>query len=106
MNPDQGRSLPDFPRRAVPPMAQIRQNFPSRRIDNVRTETRRKLLDAGLGRKIKPGDRIAITAGSRAMGGFLDLLIVDELGKTISGTGMDLNVVGNWRLKGGPRNPD
>jgi hypothetical protein len=36
----------------------------------------------------------------------LDLLIVDELGKTISGTGMDLNVIGDWRLKGGARQPD
>ena len=30
----------------------------------------------------------------------LDLLIVDEIGKTISGTGMDLNVIGSWRAKG------
>jgi hypothetical protein len=36
----------------------------------------------------------------------LDLLIVDELGKSISGTGMDLNVIGNWRLNGGAREPD
>jgi hypothetical protein len=36
----------------------------------------------------------------------LDLLIVDELGKTISGTGMDLNVIGKWRVKGGERKPD
>lgn len=36
----------------------------------------------------------------------LDLLIVDELGKTISGTGMDLNVIGKWRMKGGKREPD
>lgn len=36
----------------------------------------------------------------------LDLLIVDELGKTISGTGMDLNVIGKWRVKGGKREPD
>ena len=27
----------------------------------------------------------------------LDLLIVDELGKTISGAGMDPNVIGHWR---------
>ena len=27
----------------------------------------------------------------------LDLLIVDELGKNISGSGMDYNVVGMWR---------
>ena len=36
----------------------------------------------------------------------LDLLIVDELGKNISGTGMDLNVIGNWRMSGGPPQPD
>jgi hypothetical protein len=36
----------------------------------------------------------------------LDLLITDELGKSISGTGMDLNVIGRWRLAGGPRDPD
>ena len=36
----------------------------------------------------------------------LDLLIVDELGKDISGTGMDLNVIGRWRIDGGPREPD
>ena len=36
----------------------------------------------------------------------LDLLIVDELGKTESGTGMDLNVIGSWRVAGGERRPD
>jgi len=36
----------------------------------------------------------------------LDVLIVDELGKNISGTGMDLNVIGNWRMTGGPHEPD
>jgi hypothetical protein len=36
----------------------------------------------------------------------LDLLIVDELGKNISGTGMDLNVIGPWRIKGGKKDPD
>ncbi|HYK21360.1 MAG TPA: hypothetical protein VEV42_11540, partial [Pyrinomonadaceae bacterium] len=36
----------------------------------------------------------------------LDVLIVDELGKNISGTGMDLNVIGNWRLTGGKHDPD
>jgi hypothetical protein len=30
----------------------------------------------------------------------LDVLIVDEIGKTISGTGMDLNVIGSWRATG------
>ncbi|MCW5850522.1 MAG: hypothetical protein KIT87_10640 [Anaerolineae bacterium] len=36
----------------------------------------------------------------------LDLLIVREIGKNISGTGMDLNVIGMWRKLGGERVPD
>jgi len=36
----------------------------------------------------------------------LDVLVVDELGKTVAGTGMDLNVIGNWRLEGGKHEPD
>ncbi|MFN8481871.1 MAG: lactate racemase domain-containing protein [Anaerolineae bacterium] len=36
----------------------------------------------------------------------LDLLIVQEMGKDISGTGMDLNVIGMWRRLGGPVTPD
>lgn len=36
----------------------------------------------------------------------LDLLIVDEMGKNISGPGMDTNVIGFWRRDGGQRDPD
>jgi hypothetical protein len=36
----------------------------------------------------------------------LDLLVVDQHGKDISGTGMDLNVIGKWRVEGGARKPD
>lgn len=36
----------------------------------------------------------------------LDILIVDEMGKNISGAGMDPNVIGFWRREGGERNPD
>lgn len=35
----------------------------------------------------------------------LDLLIVQEMGKDVSGTGMDLNVIGMWRRTGGPIAP-
>jgi hypothetical protein len=35
----------------------------------------------------------------------LDLLVVQEMGKEISGTGMDLNVIGIWRRTGGPIEP-
>ena len=36
----------------------------------------------------------------------LDILIIDEMGKNISGAGMDPNIVGFWRREGGPRTPD
>lgn len=36
----------------------------------------------------------------------LDVLIIDEMGKNISGTGMDPNIIGMWRRFGGPRVPD
>lgn len=32
----------------------------------------------------------------------IDVLIVDEMGKNYSGTGMDVNVIGRWRLPGMP----
>ncbi|MDR7588050.1 MAG: DUF362 domain-containing protein [Armatimonadota bacterium] len=35
----------------------------------------------------------------------LDVLIVDRMGKDISGTGMDVNVIGRWRLPGVPEPP-
>lgn len=36
----------------------------------------------------------------------LDLLIVDRMGKEVSGAGMDPNVIGSWRRDGGERKPD
>jgi hypothetical protein len=36
----------------------------------------------------------------------LDILIVDEMGKDISGAGIDPNVIGFWRRESGPRRPD
>jgi hypothetical protein len=36
----------------------------------------------------------------------LDILLIDEIGKNISGTGMDPNVIGFWRREGGARKPD
>jgi hypothetical protein len=40
----------------------------------VRGDVRQKLLDSGLREKIKPGSRIAITAGSRGIGGLNELV--------------------------------
>ena len=36
----------------------------------------------------------------------LDVLLIDEMGKDISGAGLDPNVTGFWRQDGGPRTPD
>jgi hypothetical protein len=36
----------------------------------------------------------------------IDILVVDEMGKNISGAGIDPNVVGFWRREGGSRKPD
>jgi hypothetical protein len=70
-----------FPRRPVPKVARVRQHLPAEHIPDVRQETRQRLLDAGLRAKIKPGGRIAITAGSRGIGAFTELLagIVDAV---------------------------
>ena len=36
----------------------------------------------------------------------LDALVIDEIGKDISGAGADVNVIGKWRREGGPRTPN
>lgn len=70
-----------FPTHPVPALARVKQKFSSEHIPDVRNETRQRLLGAGLRDKLKPGARVAITAGSRGIGGFLDLLngIVDAV---------------------------
>ncbi|HLI85734.1 MAG TPA: M24 family metallopeptidase [Bryobacteraceae bacterium] len=63
-----------FPRRPLPPMARIGRALPSEHIAGPRGYVRERLLAAGLAAKVKPGARIAITAGSRGIGGFTQLL--------------------------------
>ena len=69
------RKTMPLPRRPLPPMARIRQNLASDRIADVRRDVREKLASFGIGDKVKPGGRIAITAGSRGIGGFVELLL-------------------------------
>lgn len=64
----------DFPTRQIPNLACVQQHLSQEHVRDVRHETRQKLLDAGLRNKIKPGRRIAITAGSRGIGGFVELV--------------------------------
>lgn len=75
------RNTMAFPKRPLPPMARVRQNLSTDHIEDVRGEVRLKLIEAGLGEKVTQGARIGITAGSRGMGGFADLVagIVDAV---------------------------
>jgi len=70
-----------FPQAAVPPMARIRQALSNEHIKNVRGELKERLLESGQLDGVKAGDKIAVTAGSRGMGGFVELLkgIVDAV---------------------------
>lgn len=55
-------------------MAHVKQDAARQRVADVRGEIRRRLIDFGLSRHISKGKAIAITAGSRGMGGFVELL--------------------------------
>ena len=63
-----------FPRRAAPPMARVRQHLPEEHTADPRRSVREQLEQAGLRQKVRPGARVAVTAGSRGMGGFVPLL--------------------------------
>jgi hypothetical protein len=62
-------------------MARIRRSFPDQHLPDPRREVRQQLLHLGLREKLRPGARVAITAGSRGIGGFVELLagIVDAV---------------------------
>jgi hypothetical protein len=63
-----------YPRLPIPPCARVRRQFAADHVENPRAEVRERLLAAGLRNKVFPGARIAITAGSRGIGGFIDLV--------------------------------
>ncbi len=71
----------EFPRRPLPPMARIRRALPGEHVADPRREVKRQLIERGLRDRVRRGARIAITAGSRGMGGFVELLagIVDAV---------------------------
>src|SRR5947209_7189461 len=63
-----------LPRRSLPRMVRVRQNLSADRIVDPRAEVKQRLIDFGIGRTTKRGQRIAITAGSRGIGGLIELL--------------------------------
>ncbi len=70
-----------LPQCSLPQFLRVRQFLSPYSVSDVRRQVCQKLLAAGLAEKIKPGARIGITAGSRGIGGFVDLLsgIVDAI---------------------------
>src|SRR5436853_5273488 len=80
-----GERMP-FPRRLLPPMARVTQQLLSDHLPDARVEMRQRLLDAGLRSQVHSGDRIAVTAGSRGIGGFVELLSgIVEAVKSVGG---------------------
>src|SRR5436190_2617793 len=63
-----------LPRRSLPHMARVRQQLPAEHIEHVAEDVKNKLISWGIGSRVRPGDRVAITAGSRGIGAFVELL--------------------------------
>lgn len=64
----------EYPHRNLPPMAHLHRNLPCDRVADPAREAGRQLLERGLRNKVKKGARIAITAGSRGIGGLVPIL--------------------------------
>ena len=58
----------------IPKVIKAVQKYNQPQIDDVRGETKRLLDEFDLSRKIKPGQRIAITCGSRGVWGLVDVV--------------------------------
>jgi hypothetical protein len=61
-----------LPRSPLPPMALLRRSFDATHIPELRAEVCQRLRAFGL--RLERGARVGITAGSRDMGGFVQLL--------------------------------
>jgi hypothetical protein len=88
-----------LPRRALPPMRPARQRLPADHIPDVRTDAREKLAASGYLRKLRPGARIAITAGSRGIGHLVDIL--SGIADAVRGAGGDPFVIPAMGSHGG-----
>jgi len=72
-----------FPTVTFPRMAEVRQKIPSPKLDDFVSAIRRELQKASLKDKIKPRAKIAVTAGSRGVAHYAEILatVVDEVKK-------------------------
>jgi len=58
----------DLPRTPLPRMARVRQQLPDEHVQDVAGAVNAALAEGGLSTRVRPGQRIAITAGSRGIG--------------------------------------
>jgi len=72
-----------FPRFELPRMVEVKQKIHAPKLEDFITEIRKELRRIELHKKIKPGDEIAITAGSRGIAHYPEILstIVEEVKK-------------------------
>ncbi|MCD6538004.1 hypothetical protein J7L18_05275 [Candidatus Bathyarchaeota archaeon] len=70
-----------FPRIDLPRMVEVRQRIESPRIEDFIGEIRRELRRINLQGRISSGDDIAITAGSRGIAHYREILltVIDEV---------------------------
>ena len=75
--------MANFPRTTIPDVALVRRHFSTEHIEDVAGEVRVRLSQANLTGRVRPGQRIAITAGSRGVANIALILrtIVEELQK-------------------------
>src|SRR5512142_2807632 len=70
-----------FPRAPMPDVALVRRHFSTEKLDDVAGELKKELARVDLASRVKPGQRIAITAGSRGVDNIALIVktIADEL---------------------------
>lgn len=75
--------MSDFPRYPIPDVALVRRHFTTEHVEDVAGEVRKELARVGLSERVKPGQRIALTAGSRGVANIALILgtIAEELKK-------------------------
>jgi len=73
--------MSDFPRYPIPDVALVRRHFTTEHVEDVAGEVRKELARVGLSGRVKPGQRIALTAGSRGVANIALILgtIAEEL---------------------------
>jgi hypothetical protein len=77
-------------------------------VENGNKETAR--IEVFLPEEMEQGEERMLRMATDLLPGLpvreLDLLIVDEMGKDFSGTGMDTNVIGRWKIQGMEEPPE